>query len=61
MLSVKVLMLTNFKHLEDEDSPVPEDVRETLAEFHNDLLLHCGEHFCVIMNFFRCEKLFMGV
>lgn len=54
-------MLTNFKHLEDEDSPVPEDVRETLAEFHNDLLLHCGEHFCVIMNFFRCEKLFMGV
>uniref|UniRef100_A0A3Q4GHR2 Ryanodine receptor 1 n=1 Tax=Neolamprologus brichardi TaxID=32507 RepID=A0A3Q4GHR2_NEOBR len=44
VLSVKVLMLTNFKHLEDEDSPVPEDVRETLAEFHNDLLLHCGIH-----------------
>uniref|UniRef100_A0A669BFC7 Ryanodine receptor 1 n=1 Tax=Oreochromis niloticus TaxID=8128 RepID=A0A669BFC7_ORENI len=28
----------------DEDSPVPEDVRETLAEFHKDLLLHCGIH-----------------
>lgn len=40
----KVLLLTDFKHSpEDEDCPVPEDVRDTLGEFHNDLLLHCGE------------------
>lgn len=39
-----MLLLTNFKHsLEDEECPVPDDVRDTLKEFHNDLLLHCGE------------------
>uniref|UniRef100_A0A3Q2Z7H8 Ryanodine receptor 1 n=1 Tax=Hippocampus comes TaxID=109280 RepID=A0A3Q2Z7H8_HIPCM len=38
----QVLLLTDFKHSpEDEDCPVPEDVRDTLGEFHNDLLLHC--------------------
>ncbi|XP_019717005.1 ryanodine receptor 1b isoform X5 [Hippocampus comes] len=41
----QVLLLTDFKHSpEDEDCPVPEDVRDTLGEFHNDLLLHCGIH-----------------
>uniref|UniRef100_A0A3B3YZ38 Ryanodine receptor 1 n=1 Tax=Poecilia mexicana TaxID=48701 RepID=A0A3B3YZ38_9TELE len=41
----QVILLTNFKHgPEDEDCPVPEDVRETLANFHNDILLHCGIH-----------------
>lgn len=39
-----MLLLTNFKHsLEDEECPVPDEVRDTLKEFHNDLLLHCGE------------------
>lgn len=39
-----MLLLTNFKHsLEEEECPVPDDVRDTLKEFHNDLLLHCGE------------------
>lgn len=39
-----MLLLTNFKHsLEDEECPVPDNVRDTLKEFHNDLLLHCGE------------------
>lgn len=43
VLLSKVLLLTNFKHgREDEECPVPEEVRDTLAEFHNDLLLHCG-------------------
>ncbi|MEQ2241819.1 Ryanodine receptor 1, partial [Ilyodon furcidens] len=43
--SQKVILLTNFKHgPEDEDCPVPEEVRETLANFHNDILLHCGIH-----------------
>lgn len=37
-------MLTHFKH-EDEDCPVPEEVRDTLTDFHNDLLLHCGAKF----------------
>uniref|UniRef100_A0A673BR42 Ryanodine receptor 1 n=1 Tax=Sphaeramia orbicularis TaxID=375764 RepID=A0A673BR42_9TELE len=41
----QVLLLTNFKQCpDDEDCPVPEEVRDTLGEFHNDLLLHCGIH-----------------
>ncbi|MEQ2219345.1 Ryanodine receptor 1, partial [Xenoophorus captivus] len=41
----QVILLTNFKHgPEDEECPVPEEVRETLANFHNDILLHCGIH-----------------
>lgn len=43
---LKVLLLTNFKQC-DEDCPVPEDVRDTLGEFHNNLLLHCGEKILV--------------
>ncbi|CAB1450415.1 unnamed protein product [Pleuronectes platessa] len=39
----QVLLLTNFKHgPELEVCPVPEEVRDTLGELHNDLLLHCG-------------------
>lgn len=42
----KVLLLTNFKHNpEEEDCPVPEEVRDTLAEFHIELLHHCGKDF----------------
>lgn len=49
-LFFKVLLLTNFKHgPEDEECPVPEDVRDTLGDFHNDLLLHCGEMFLLIL------------
>ena len=49
MFPFKVLLLTNFKHSpEDEESPVPERVRDTLGEFHNDILLHCGERFFCI-------------
>ncbi|XP_031429541.1 ryanodine receptor 1b isoform X8 [Clupea harengus] len=41
----QLILLTNFKHgPEQEDCPVPDDVRETLQEFHNDLLAHCGVH-----------------
>lgn len=41
--SLQLILLTNFKHgPEQEDCPVPDDVRETLQEFHNDLLAHCG-------------------
>lgn len=47
VLLFKVLLLTNFKHgPEDEECPVPEEVRDTLGEFHNDILLHCGEKLC---------------
>lgn len=39
-------MLMNFKNCaEDEDCPVPDDVREALQAFHNALLGHCGQ-FC---------------
>ncbi|KAG7516593.1 ryanodine receptor 1-like isoform X2 [Solea senegalensis] len=41
----QVNMLMNFKNcVEDEDSPVPDDVRESLLIFHNALLVHCGVH-----------------
>lgn len=37
-------MLTNFKHNpEDDECPVPEEVREPLQSFHSDILNHCGE------------------
>ncbi|KAK7883047.1 hypothetical protein WMY93_029221 [Mugilogobius chulae] len=39
----QVLLLTNFKH-EDEDCPVPDEVKESLGDFHKDLLLHCDIH-----------------
>ncbi|XP_046891412.1 ryanodine receptor 1b isoform X3 [Hypomesus transpacificus] len=39
----QVVLLTNFKNGPDEeDCPVPEEVRDTLIEFHHDILLHCG-------------------
>ncbi|XP_047678303.1 ryanodine receptor 1-like isoform X6 [Tachysurus fulvidraco] len=41
----QVIMLTNFKHSpDDEECPVPEEVREYLQMFHSDLLNHCGIH-----------------
>lgn len=37
-------MLMNFKSCaDDEECPVPDEVRESLLAFHNALLLHCGE------------------
>lgn len=60
----KVLLLTRFKHgSEDEECPVPEEVRDTLGEFHNDLLLHCGKMFFSSgMNGFygKCFRLLLG-
>ena len=36
----------NFKNFtEDQDSPVPEEVRDSLLVFHMDLLAHCGQSF----------------
>uniref|UniRef100_W5KMZ7 Ryanodine receptor 1 n=1 Tax=Astyanax mexicanus TaxID=7994 RepID=W5KMZ7_ASTMX len=41
----QVNMLMNFKNCpEEEDCPVPEEVRSGLQLFHNDLLAHCGVH-----------------
>lgn len=49
----KVLLLTNFKHCpEDEECPVPEEVRDTLGEFHNDILLHCGKHLLILCSIY---------
>lgn len=34
----------NFKNCPDEeDSPVPEEIRMELQMFHSDLLAHCGQ------------------
>ncbi|KAI1903502.1 hypothetical protein AGOR_G00027850 [Albula goreensis] len=41
----QINMLLNFKNCpEEEDCPVPEEVRDALQVFHNDLLSHCGVH-----------------
>ncbi|XP_051788410.1 ryanodine receptor 1-like isoform X7 [Erpetoichthys calabaricus] len=41
----QVNMLLHFKHCPDEEEcPVPDDIRDELIEFHNDLLTHCGVH-----------------
>uniref|UniRef100_A0A8C7IVE4 Ryanodine receptor 1 n=1 Tax=Oncorhynchus kisutch TaxID=8019 RepID=A0A8C7IVE4_ONCKI len=38
----QVILLTNFKHgPEEEECPVPEETRDTLTEFHTDILIHC--------------------
>lgn len=37
-------MLLQFKHgADEEDCPLPEDIRQDLLDFHQDLLAHCGE------------------
>lgn len=41
---VQVNMLMNFKNCnEDEECPVPDEVREAMLAFHNALLAHCGQ------------------
>uniref|UniRef100_A0A8C1M1U5 Ryanodine receptor 1a (skeletal) n=1 Tax=Cyprinus carpio TaxID=7962 RepID=A0A8C1M1U5_CYPCA len=41
----QVYMLMSFKNSpEEEDCPVPEEVRNGLLTFHHDLLAHCGVH-----------------
>lgn len=45
-------MLMNFKNCaEDEDCPVPEEVRDALQLFHNALLFHCGRFLVKCMYF----------
>lgn len=37
-------MLLQFKNAEDEEEcPLPEELRQDLLEFHQDLLAHCGK------------------
>lgn len=37
-------MLVHFKDgEEEEDCPLPEEIRLSLLEFHEDLLAHCGK------------------
>ncbi|KAK2512100.1 hypothetical protein Q9966_016472 [Columba livia] len=39
----QVNMLLQYKGgADEEDCPVPEDIRDELLDFHNDLLAHCG-------------------
>uniref|UniRef100_A0A8K9WN68 Ryanodine receptor 1 n=1 Tax=Oncorhynchus mykiss TaxID=8022 RepID=A0A8K9WN68_ONCMY len=45
----QVILLTNFKHgPEEEECPVPEETRDTLTEFHTDILIHCGHNILFI-------------
>lgn len=40
----QINMLMQYKGgAEDEECPVPGDIRDELLDFHNDLLAHCGE------------------
>lgn len=37
-------MLVHFKDgQEEEDCPLPEEIRQDLLKFHEDLLAHCGK------------------
>ncbi|XP_071656899.1 ryanodine receptor 1 isoform X4 [Patagioenas fasciata] len=39
----QINMLLQYKGgADEEDCPVPEDIRDELLDFHNDLLAHCG-------------------
>ncbi|KAG9481022.1 hypothetical protein GDO78_010331 [Eleutherodactylus coqui] len=38
----QINMLLNFQ--QQEDSPCPEEIRDELYEFHEDLLIHCGKY-----------------
>ncbi|XP_076024958.1 ryanodine receptor 1-like isoform X1 [Genypterus blacodes] len=41
----QVNMLMSFKScVEDDENPVPDEIRESLLTFHNGLLVHCGVH-----------------
>ncbi|KAL0178840.1 hypothetical protein M9458_024282 [Cirrhinus mrigala] len=40
----QINMLLNFKD-EKQDCPCPEDIREQLLDFHEDLMTHCGKGF----------------
>lgn len=40
----QINMLLQYKAgADEEECPVPEDIRDELLDFHNDLLAHCGE------------------
>lgn len=47
-------MLLNFQL--GEDCPCPEDIREQLYEFHDDLLIHCGEWQSFDTNFLALDR-----
>ncbi|XP_069500422.1 ryanodine receptor 1 isoform X4 [Ambystoma mexicanum] len=39
----QISILVNFKNCPDEEEcPVPDEIREEMIQFHNDLLSHCG-------------------
>lgn len=43
-LPLQINMLLQYKGgADEEECPVPEDIRDELLDFHNDLLAHCGE------------------
>ena len=51
-------MLMNFKNFtEDQGSPVPEEVRDSLLVFHMDLLAHCGQSFIHLAPLFTFQHL----
>lgn len=42
LFSFQINMLLNFKD-EKQECPCPEDIREQLLDFHDDLMRHCGK------------------
>lgn len=44
LFDMQVNMLMNLKNIaEDEDCPVPDEVRDGLQAFHKNLLFHCSQ------------------
>lgn len=41
-VSFKINMLLNFKD-DKNDCPCPEEIRDQLLDFHEDLMTHCGK------------------
>lgn len=42
ILCLKINMLLNFKD-DKTDCPCPEEIRDQLLDFHEDLMTHCGK------------------
>lgn len=44
-------MLMHFKNCADDDEcPVPDEVRESMLTFHNALLAHCGKSSSTVLS-----------
>lgn len=56
---LKINMLLNFKD-DKNDCPCPEEIRDQLLDFHEDLMAHCGKPFfpyILVSNILKYNKI----